>query len=214
MTEDEHKLIDEELARQKADMLSQISGVKPARQPMSPFKSGDSTVPVDSGAPAAQPLPPPDLTHKGTGAIDSLVGDALEAGAIGSLQDPDFQQNIKEKSKGFLQQGVNKIGNQLTKDEQETAYDANSEACDNVGINKGSPKWAIDWARFENNLWTGIWLIVSFVTVLPINVFSKGLKKFFKNSWVALVLAIVIWALIVTSPLWGTWIAKMRGGQG
>jgi hypothetical protein len=181
-----------EREKAKDEAMAKIAGL---RTPVSPFKDGSGTVAVSPPKPEELP-------------VNTLAKEALTTGAVKALQEDDVQIKIQKTGKDMLNLGIDKEVNKLQKDVQETAYDANSEACDNTGINRGSPKWAVDWAKFENNIWMCIWLIVSFLTVLPISLFSKGLKKVLKNSWIAILLAVIVWLIIITAPVWGTWLGR------
>lgn len=181
----------------KAQAMAQLAGFTPSP---SPLKENGKTVPV-----------PPPTMEAPSGDLDEIsltAKQAINAGAINSLQDKDMQDKIKSTSRGFLEHKINSIGNQLTKEEQESAYDVNAEACDNVGINRGSEKWAIGCAKISDRFWKAVWLTVSFFTVTPINNFAKGLKKFFKNSWLIIILSIIIWLAIVTAPVWIVWLTR------
>lgn len=188
---------------EKAKMLSQISGM-PQNNP-SPLTEQGKSIPIP-------PSDPPALTHQGKDAISGIVNDALEAGAVGSMSDPQFQDDIKKKAKGFIQQSINKVGNQLAKDEQDTAYDAKAEACENCGISKGSPKWVVSQADIEDGFWKEVCLIIAFFTVCPINNLSKMFKKFIRISWVTILLAVLIVLGLYTGAI--TWIVKLitKGG--
>jgi hypothetical protein len=197
---DEEK-VNQAIELEKQKMLANLSGIK---EEPSPLSENGQKVPVEP--------PKVELTHQGQEAISNLVKDGLEAGAIHSMTDPKFQQQISDKAKGFIQSGINKVGNQLAKDEQDTAYDAKAEACENCGISKGSPKWCINQADIEDGFWKEVCLIIAFFTVCPINNLSKMFKKFIRISWVTILLAILIVLGLYTGAI--TWIVKLitKGG--
>ena len=152
-------------------------------------------------------LPPIEPENK-KAEIKKVAEKAIVAGAIASLQDEDFQTKVKDQARQALGTEINTQQNILDREEQESFYDANKEACDAFGIDKGVPTWQIKMMRVGHAVWFIVYYVVAFLTVAPITIFTKMFSHFIKRNWIALIIAVVIWALIITSPIIGIWISK------
>lgn len=85
---------------------------------------------------------------------------------------------------------------------QKATYDANSEACRNYGIDKAVPLWQIKMMRVGSAFWFVLYFIIATFTVAPIMVFFKGIKSFIKQTWLAIIFAILIYLIFaVVLPL-------------
>lgn len=78
----------------------------------------------------------------------------------------------------------------------------NSEACKNYGIDKAVPLWQIKIMKIGSAFWFMIYFIVATFTVAPIMVFFKGIKSFIKQTWLAVIFAIITYLIFaVVIPL-------------
>jgi len=194
-----HSQVQQKLNDEKRKAMNQLAGV-PDETP-SPF--------VENG----KQLPPTknytDISDASVHQIKEVVGDAFTAGAIGQMNEPTVQIGIKQNAQKAIKTEVNRIGNRLAKDEQDAVYDANAEACKDYGINKAVPTWQVKLMKAGDAVWFCIYWVFGTLVICPINVFAKGLRAFIKRGWVVVALAVLIWLLIVLSPLIGIWISKL-----
>lgn len=104
------------------------------------------------------------------------------------------KETVKNEFKGMEQKSLVK--------KQEATYDANSEACRNYGIDKAVPLWQIKIMKIGSAFWFMIYFIVATFTVAPIMVFFKGIKSFIKQTWLAVIFAIITYLIFaVVIPL-------------
>lgn len=112
------------------------------------------------------------------------------------MEDQSTNELLKKQADKTIKTTLNKLEQEQNKDLQKAAYDANAEACTNFGISKDVPLWQIKMMVFGSAIWFVIYYIVAMFTICPISVFTKGLNTFIKNTWIALLVAALLYAFI------------------
>lgn len=124
--------------------------------------------------------------------------------------DKEVQQQILDKAKRSIDTELDTLDQVEKERNQKATYNANKEACEIFGIDKDVATWKVKLMRFGDNVWFIVYYIVAFITIAPINRFAKGIKAFIKHSWLAILVAVLIWALIfVGVPIITAWLIKM-----
>lgn len=147
------------------------------------------------------------------------TGDLIEQGIGYTVvqkirNDQDVQDRIGETANRLIDNKLVEKANETERKKKEQVFQNNKDACDLYGIDeKTVPVWVVNCAKFVQNFWYLIWLIVGFFTTAPIVFLSKKIAVVFKKTWVAVLLAILIYMAIITSPLWwGTLQNLITGG--
>lgn len=123
--------------------------------------------------------------------------------------DKDVQQQILDKAKRSIDTELDTLDQVEKERNQKATYNANKEACEIFGIDKDVATWKVKLMRFGDNVWFIVYYIVAFVTIAPINRFAKGIKAFIKHSWLVIIVAILMWALIfIGIPIITAWLIK------
>lgn len=209
MTDDERakiqSQIQHQLELQKQGVLDVLSQTEPQNVTPSPFSTEKGKVYKSEEEHFTSEK------HKiyGKNQMQHLVDDSMTAAAIGELKDEEFQTEIKDKARKGMRNEINRVGNQLIKEEQDSAYDANKEACEDFGMEGGRPTWQIKMMKIGSGIWFAIYYIIAMLTITPISVFSRGLRHFFKRDWIVIALAVFIWLIVILSPLIGYGINKL-----
>ena len=84
---------------------------------------------------------------------------------------------------------------------QEATYNANEEACKNYGIDKAVALWQIKLMKIGSAIWFILYFIIATFTIAPIMVFFKGIKSFIKQTWLAVIFALLYLVFAVLIPL-------------
>ena len=85
---------------------------------------------------------------------------------------------------------------------QEATYNANEEACRNYGIDKAVALWQIKLMKIGSAIWFILYFIIATFTIAPIMVFFKGIKSFIKQTWLAVIFALLLYLVLsVVIPL-------------
>lgn len=110
--------------------------------------------------------------------------------------DEGVQTQVLEHAKKSIQNEMDSMTQEEIKRKQDTTYNANEEACKNYGIDKSVPLWQIRLMKAGSAVWFVVYWVFASIVICPINVFMKGLKSFFKQTWLAILLAILIYLII------------------
>ena len=110
--------------------------------------------------------------------------------------DEGVQEQVLEHAKKSIQNEMDSMTQEEIKRKQETTYNANEEACKNYGIDKSVPLWQIRLMKVGSAVWFCVYWVFATIVICPISVFAKGLKSFFKQTWIVILLAIIIYLLI------------------
>lgn len=114
----------------------------------------------------------------------------------------EVQQKFVEQAQKTINTELNSIEQEIKTRQQVAVYNANEEACRNYGIDKHVPTWQIKLMRVGSGFWFVIYWIFASVTIVPLNVFFKGISAFIKNSYVVFVFALLCYlAIVVGIPL-------------
>lgn len=133
---------------------------------------------------------------KKTGAA-AIIDEVHKQAVVATVQN---SENVRNR---VLKQAEKSIDNELQSIDQEnikrlqaTTYDANKDACSNYGINSDVPLWQIRLMKIGSAFWFIIYWIVATVLICPINVFCKGLKSFIKQSWLVIIVGVLLYLLV------------------
>ena len=146
------------------------------------------------------------------------TGDLIEQGigftVVQKIQtDVDVQERIGQTANKMIDNKLVEKANETERQKKEQVFKNNKDACDLYGIDeKTVPVWVVQCAKGVQNFWYFIWLIVGFFTTAPVVFLSKKIAVVFKKTWVAVLLAIIIYGAVVTSPLWWGALQKLIEG--
>lgn len=136
-------------------------------------------------------------TQRSSEAVGEMVTDIFKQGVVHVVaNDQQVQEKILDTAKKAVEDKVEAISDQTTKEAQVSAYDANSDACQNYGIMKDVPKWKINMMKAGSAFWFIIYFIFASLTVAPITIFVKGLVGVIKQVWIAVVVAILFYLVV------------------
>ncbi|OHE41463.1 MAG: hypothetical protein A2Y16_05335 [Tenericutes bacterium GWF2_57_13] len=151
--------------------------------------------------------PPKDLPKE-------MVGEVHIKGMEAIIRDDQgTQAAILKQSKNSIENQIEQLKQKSAKQTQDVVYDANQEACQNFGIAESVPRWQIWLMRRGSDFWFIIYFVVAFFTIAPVMIFFRGIKTFVKKLWLALLLAIIVWAILyVGIPLLIHYLNAIQGG--
>ena len=136
-------------------------------------------------------------TQRSSEAVGEMVTDIFKQGVVHVVaNEQEVQEKILDTAKKAVEDKVEAISYQTTKEAQVSAYDANSDACENYGIMKDVPKWKINMMKAGSAFWFVVYFIFASLTVAPITIFVKGLVGVIKQVWLAVVVAIIFYLLV------------------
>lgn len=133
----------------------------------------------------------------------SLVDKGVDAAIVHKItNDDDVKSRLLDTANDIINNKLDEKQNDSERDKKRAALENNKDACDLYGIDeKTVPIWVVKAAKIVQDFWYMVWIIIGFVTTAPVVFLSKKLSVVFKRTWVAVLLAIIIYLAVVLTPL-------------
>ena len=133
----------------------------------------------------------------------SLLDKGVDAAIIHKIvNDDDVKSRLLDTANDIINNKLDEKQNDSERDKKRAALENNKDACDLYGIDeKTVPIWVVKAAKIVQNFWYIVWIIIGFATTAPVVFLSKKLSVVFKRTWVAVLLAIIIYLAAVLAPL-------------
>lgn len=133
----------------------------------------------------------------------SLLDRGVDAAIIHKItNDDDVKSRLLDTANDIINNKLDEKQNDSERDKKRAALENNKDACDLYGIDeKTVPIWVVKAAKIVQDFWYIVWIIIGFVTTAPVVFLSKKLSVVFKRTWVAVLLAIIIYLAVVLTPL-------------
>lgn len=124
----------------------------------------------------------------------------------------EVKAKILKGAEQVVHNKTEEIKNKAEQQAKKALFDNNRDACACFGFEEATTeKWAVKYMKGWNSLFTLVWLIVGSVTFAPVLFIAGKLKAIIKRGWIAVLIAIIIYAGAALSPLWVHLISKVRG---
>ena len=133
----------------------------------------------------------------------SLLNRGVDAAIIHKItNDDDVKSRLLDTANDIINNKLDEKQHDSERDKKRAALENNKDACDLYGIDeKTVPIWVVKAAKIVQDFWYIVWIIIGFVTTAPVVFLSKKLSVVFKRTWVAVLLAIIIYLAVVLVPL-------------
>lgn len=133
----------------------------------------------------------------------SLLDKGVDAAIIHKItNDDDVKSRLLDTANDIINNKLDEKQNDSERDKKRAALENNKDACDLYGIDeKTVPIWVVKAAKIVQDFWYIVWIIIGFVTTAPVVFLSKKLSVVFKRTWVAVLLAIILYLAVVLVPL-------------
>ena len=133
-----------------------------------------------------------------TSGIIKKVGQQAVAHTLKTSE--DIQKKVLENAEERVLSELEIQKNQQMLKVIKATYDANKDACENLGLDSdGRPMWQIRIAKMINNLWFIIWAFISSFTLTPIIFFLKRIGTQVRSAKLTWILAFVFYILIIVA---------------
>ena len=133
----------------------------------------------------------------------SLVDKGVDAAIVHTIiNDNNIQNRMLNTANTIINNKLDEKQHDSERDKKRAALGNNKDACALYGIEENTvPLWVVSVAKLVQNFWYIIWLIVGFFTTAPIVFLAKKITVVLKKTWVAVLLAVVIYLGIILVPL-------------
>lgn len=133
-----------------------------------------------------------------------MVDQAFNAAIVSTVEnDAKVQTELLESAEKVIHNRTNAIKADAEREEKEAHFNNKKSACECFGYNESTTeKWAVTMMGIWHGVITAIWILIGMFTFAPVTFVAKKISVIIKKTWVAVAAAILIYALIATSPLW------------
>ena len=113
-----------------------------------------------------------------------------------------LKEKVLETAKTYVNTEMQTITTKVETKNKEAIYDNNKDACESYGFNeKTTPKWAINFMRWGYNVILALWLFIGSFTFMPVIFVAKKISVGIKKTWIAGVLALLIYLGVTVLPI-------------
>lgn len=118
------------------------------------------------------------------------------------MNDPDTNTNVLKAAKTYVDTSMQTISTDVDTKYKEAVFVNNKDACESYGFNeKTTPTWAVRLMKFGYSIMLAIYLFVASFTVMPVIFLMKKIQVAVKHTWIAIILAFLIYAAVLFSPM-------------
>ena len=144
---------------------------------------------------------------------EALVEQAHMAAAEVIIKKSDpIKKEILEAAESTVHNKTEELKNKAEIKAKKALFENNKDACACFGFEEDTTeKWAVNYMKIWNRIFTLLYLIVGSFTFAPVLYIAGKLRAIIKRSWVAVLLAVSIYLIVVLSPIWMGLISIVKG---
>lgn len=134
---------------------------------------------------------------------DELVNTMFEQAVVHEVaNNQELKDKVLDTAKKYTETKMQTIATDVDTEHKEAVFNNNKDACESYGFNeKTTPEWAVKMMKFFYNIMLAIWLFIGSFTFMPIIFVAKKISVGVKKSWIAMVLALLIYLGITFVPI-------------
>lgn len=165
-------------------------------------------VPIINFEKKEEPKPLEKVEESGTAApavtkAGQMVNAAFDQAVVHKVQNSqELQEELLEGAEKVIKNKVSAIKDEAEREDKAAHFNNKKDACECFGYSeKTTEKWAVNYMNAWHNVFNGIWITIGMVTFAPITFIGRKLKVIFKHTWLAMVIAFLIYAACVLLPI-------------
>lgn len=134
---------------------------------------------------------------------DGIIDKAFSHAVMSSITtNEDIKNDIKDTAEKVIKNKTEAISSDAEKVSKKAYFNNKRGACECFGFNEETTeKWAVNIMSIWHNVMTAVWLFIGFFTFAPVTFIAKKISVIFKKAWLAILLALVIYFLVVAVPI-------------
>lgn len=211
MDQDLQKL-KEEIEAKKAAEASVAENKPEANVVVAQVSSEPAMAPVDFstvGKKKEENLPVQSEAESVSAEAGKMVGELFKSAVVHTIQtDDQVKEEVLDTAKQAIKDKTEALKNQTDKEAKAAFFENNQDACTYFGYEekttqKSLVKLMAIWSYILNTIYI---CTIGFFIVSPIVFLCKKIKVIVKNTWVAFLVALLIYALIIMTPIIIGWI--------
>ena len=132
-----------------------------------------------------------------------LVDDAFGQAIVNRVVESDeVKKNLLDSADTVIENKLNAIKAKADQEDKEATFNNNKNACECFGYNEATTsKWAVNAMKIWHEAMTFIWFIIGCFTFAPVTFIAKKINVIFKKSWLAILVAVVLYLIITAAPV-------------
>ena len=116
--------------------------------------------------------------------------------------DKDLNENVLQTAQTYVNTSMQTIKTNVDTKYKAAVFVNNQDACESYGFNeKSTPTWAVRFMKFGYSIMLAIYLFCASFTIMPVIFLMKKIHVAVKHTWIAIFLAVLIYAAIVFTPI-------------
>lgn len=137
--------------------------------------------------------------NQATDKTTELVEGAFNQAVIHRVAtDENMQKTLLDSAEKVIKNKTDAIKERAEMEDKAAYFRNKKGACECFGYNEETTeKWAVKVMHGWHNIMTAIWLCIGFFTFAPITFFAKKITVIFKKTWVAILISIIIYLIVV-----------------
>ncbi|MCL2598898.1 MAG: hypothetical protein FWD76_03195 [Firmicutes bacterium] len=146
-------------------------------------------------------------TLKGTDTAELLNATTNQTAINLISSDENVKKRVTDNAKDIVDSHLTAQKATAQKIQNEATFDVNKNACQVYCVESTVPQWQQKMMKMGAGFWFVVYFIVASVTIAPISTFALKLNVLFKNIWIAVIVAVLVYvAAVVLVPLIIRWI--------
>lgn len=133
----------------------------------------------------------------------NLVNQAFDQAVVSSIEtDDSLKDNMMATAKVFTRTKMQKIITDVDTEHKKAVFNNKKDACESYGFDEETtPIWATNLMAKGYNVVLAIWLFIGTFTFMPIIFISKKIQVGVKKTWLAILIAILLYLGITFLPI-------------
>ena len=130
---------------------------------------------------------------------DELIGAVFNTAIVETVKNDDaVKEEIVVSAKGTIRNKTQAIKDNAEAEAKEAYFNSNRDACECFGFKeeKMLEKWAVKCMKFVYRVLLAIYIAIASFTLAPTIFILQRLKNAIKKTWLAIGLAVIIYAVI------------------
>lgn len=114
----------------------------------------------------------------------------------------ELKQKVLETAHTYVDTKMQTLATQVDSEHKEAVFDNNKDACESYGFNeKRTPLWAVKFMKVGYSIMLAIYIFLASFTVMPVIFLMKKIQVAVKRTWIAIILALIIYACVTFVPI-------------
>lgn len=132
-----------------------------------------------------------------------LVDNMFEQAVIHEVaNNKELKDKVLDTAKVYTETKMQTIATDVDTEHKEAVFNNKKDACESYGFNeKRTPIWAIKFMSVGYSVMLAIWLFIGTFTFMPIIFVAKKISVGIKSTWIAGVIAIILYLALTLAPL-------------